>query len=192
MASLKLDGKTGRREDGKKSCWHFDLKFSPRRETPNGITKLFLSSGLLAFPSYRLFIAGSLIIALSGCDQKQQAQLGKQVNSVATNVQKTTADTVENTLQEAFQASQTGGATLRVKTALSVSSRLEGAQIDVDLQGRKIILRGTVINAAQKTIAHSIAQNTLDPKFKVVNRLVVQNSMSRKSSSDGKSRRDAP
>ncbi len=133
-------------------------------------------------------LAVTYCLLLSGCDQKQQAQLEKQVDDVATSVQKTTTSTVENTLQQAFQASQTGGATLRVKTALSVSSRLEGARIDVELQGQKIILRGDVENAAQKTIAHSIAQNTLDPKFKVVNRLVVNSS--KKSLSDGKTRRD--
>lgn len=129
-------------------------------------------------------------LLLSGCDQKQQAQLEKQVEGTAASVQKNTAIAVEKTLVDAFEASQTGGATLRVKTALSVSSRLEGAQIDVELQGQKMILRGTVQSAGQKTIAGSIAQNTLDPKFKVVNRLVV-NSRPKRSSSDGKLRRDA-
>ena len=108
---------------------------------------------------------------MSGCGQPPQAVLESYAENAVTSVQKTTTATVEKTLQDAFQASQTGGATLRVKTALSVSSRLEGAQIDVELQGQKIILRGEVQNAKQKAIAQSIAVNTLDPKFKVVNRL---------------------
>ena len=112
-------------------------------------------------------------IMLSGCDQKQQAELEKHVDNVATSVQRTTTATLEKTLEETAQAAKTGGATWRVKTALSVSSRLEGAHIDVELQGQKIILRGDVQNAQQKTIAHSIAQNTILPKFKIVNRLVV-------------------
>lgn len=120
-------------------------------------------------------------ILLGGCDQKQKVQIEKQVESVAHSVQKTTATTVERTLQETVVASQTGGATLRVKTALAVSSRLDGAQIDVELQGQKIILRGHVQTAGQKRIAHSIAQNTLDPKFKVVNRLIVPSYSPRKS-----------
>ncbi|HEY0075413.1 MAG TPA: BON domain-containing protein [Abditibacteriaceae bacterium] len=120
-------------------------------------------------------------IFFSGCDQKQQTQIEKQVEGVANSVQKTTATTVERTLQETVVASQSGGATLRVKTALTVSSRLEGAQIDVELQGQKIILRGNVQTARQKQIAHSIAQNTLDPKFKIINRLIVPSYSSKKS-----------
>jgi hypothetical protein len=123
----------------------------------------------------------AVCLLLSGCDQKQQARLEKQVEGVANSVQKTTATTVERTLHETVAASQTGGATLRVKTALTVSSRLEGAQIDVELKGQKIILRGNVQTARQKTIAHSIAQNTLDPKFKIINRLIVPSYSPKKS-----------
>src|SRR5688500_1421237 len=126
-------------------------------------------------------------LLLSGCDQQQQ--LEKQVEGVATSVQEATALTVERTLQETLVASQTGGATLRVKTALTVSSRLDGAQIDVELQGQKIILSGSVQTAKQKAIAHSIAQNTLDPKFKVVNRLTVPNYSPNKLSHNDQSRR---
>lgn len=130
-------------------------------------------------------------IGLSGCQPPQQAQLEKQVEGVASAVQKTTAATIERTLQETLVASQTGGATLRVKTALGVSSRLDGAQINVELQGQKIILSGRVQSAAQKRIAQSIAQNTLDPKFKVVNRLVAPSYANRKPSDHEQTRRAA-
>lgn len=128
-------------------------------------------------------------LLFAGCDQQQQSQLEKQADGVATSVQKTTAVAVQNALQETLQAAQTGGATWRVKTALSVSSRLEGAQIDVALQGQKIILRGRVNSPTQKTIAQSIAQNTLDPKFQVVDRLIINSYFTKKSIADGKPQR---
>ncbi len=146
---------------------------------------------IVSFPPVVCLLLSASCLLLSGCGQQTQGSLEKYAENAVTSVQKTTTATVEQTLQEAFQASQTGGATLRVKTALSVSSRLEGAQIDVELKGQNIILRGEVKNAKQKAIAQSIAVNTLDPKFKVVNRLAVPKNTSRKSPNDGKSRRAA-
>ena len=130
-------------------------------------------------------------ICIAGCDQKQQVQLEKQVEGVASSVQKSTALAIDRTLQETMSVSQSGAAAWRVKTALSVSSRLEGAQIDVELQGQKIILHGSVQTVGQKKIAQSIAQNTLDPKFTVVNRLSAISDFSRKPSSYEQSRRAA-
>lgn len=123
---------------------------------------------------------GVLILSLSllsGCDQKQRTQwqssLERQAQSAAQSVQDVATKTAEQTLQETMTATRSGGATLRVKTALAVSSRLDGARIDVELQGQKIVLRGDVPMASQKVIAQNIAKNTLDPKFKIVNRLAV-------------------
>ena len=131
------------------------------------------------------------LLLFSGCQPLQQAQLEKQVEGVANSVQKTTAAAVERTLQETLIASQTGGATLRVKTALGVSSRLHGAQINVELQGQKIILSGRVQNGEQKRIALDIARNTLDPKFQVVNRLSAPSYSNRKPPGHEQTRRSA-
>lgn len=112
--------------------------------------------------------------SLAGCSQMQQAALEKQAGNTAEAVQKAAEKTAAQTWNETVVAARTGGATLRVKTALTVSSRLDGARIDVELQGTNaVVLRGVVLTPKQKSIAHSIAINTLDPKFKVVNKLTV-------------------
>jgi hypothetical protein len=197
MATLKLDGKTGRREDGNvdERVEGRQVKWVNRFCPPFHLFAFLPSqnpSRLPVFPSSRLISIALVIVFACGCDQKQQSHLEKRVEGVANSVQKTTATTVERTLQETVVASQSGGATLRVKTALTVSSRLEGAQIDVELQGQKIILRGNVQTARQKTIAHSIAQNTVDPKFKIINRLVVPSDSPKKSSPKKSFRHEQP
>ena len=135
---------------------------------------------LLALP---LLIA-LVLIALGGCEQKQQASLEKQVEQAADVVQKAaektavqalqdTTSTATKTWSQGAQNLRQGGVALRVKSALALSSRLEGAGIDADLQGNSIVLSGEVLTYQQKTVAQSLAQNIVDPKFKIVNRLKV-------------------
>ena len=121
---------------------------------------------------------------LSGCTQQQQTALEKQVEqgagAVKTAAEKTAAQALRDTTASAAKTwanttknATQGGAALRVKSALALSTRLDGASIDVDLQGNRLILSGEAITVTQKSVAESIAKNTVDPKFRVVNRLKV-------------------
>ena len=126
----------------------------------------------------------ALLIFLAGCDQQQQAVLEKHAEEAvdvvqnaagktATEALEKTSKTATKTLEQSAKDLAQGGVALRVKSALALSSRLDGATIDVDLQGNTIILRGEVLTPKQKAIARSLAENILDPKFQVVNRLKV-------------------
>jgi osmotically-inducible protein OsmY len=159
----ELDGKTGRAERRK------DVM-------KKKISLPFHTFHLPVFPSFRssrLVVASLVLVSVAGCNQTPQAVLEQHAANTAEAVQKAAEKTAMQTWDETVVAARTGGATLRVKTALTVSSRMEGARIDVELQGNKIVLRGVVLTQKQKAIAQSIAVNTLDPKFKVVNKLTV-------------------
>ena len=101
-------------------------------------------------------------------------------NRVTTAAKETAKQAVEDTtttaaqsLQKSIDTLRASNLQLRVRTALGVSQNLGGSSISVALEGKKIILNGTVQNAKQKQIAQQIAVNTLNGKMTVVNKLRV-------------------
>ena len=132
----------------------------------------------------RYLFALPLFIFIAGCNQSQQSALEKQAEQAAEAVQKaaektatqavrdTSATATKTWTQSAKNLGQ-GGVALRVKSALALSTRLDGARIDVELQENKIVLSGEVLTPKQKIVAQNLAQNIVDPKFRIINRLKV-------------------
>lgn len=121
---------------------------------------------------------------LSGCSTQQQTALEKQaeqaVETVKTVTEKNAAQAIRDTSASAAKtwANTTknagqGGVGLRVKSALALSSRLDGASVDVDVQGSRLILTGEVLTSTQKNVAENLVENIADPKFRIVNRLKI-------------------
>ena len=67
--------------------------------------------------------------------------------------------------------------TPKIKVALGANATLSGSQINVDTMtdGRRIILRGTVVNNEQRIVAEALAKKNA-PGFIIQNELVVQGS----------------
>lgn len=124
------------------------------------------------------------LLILAGCSTQQQTALEKQaeqaVGTVKTAAEKSAGQVLRDTSASAAKtwantaknASQ-GGVGLRVKSALALSSRLNGASIDIDVQGNNLILIGSVLNSTQKSVAENLVTNIADPKFRIVNRLKI-------------------
>ncbi len=119
---------------------------------------------------------------LTGCSTQQQTALEKQaeqaVETVRTVTEKNAAQAIRDTSESAAKTwakttknAGQGGVGLRVKSALALSSRLDGANVDIDVQGSNLILIGEVQNSTQKVVAESLVRNIADPKFRIVNRL---------------------
>jgi osmotically-inducible protein OsmY len=124
------------------------------------------------------------VCCLSGCDGQQQAfienKAGEAASAVKDAAQKTATDTLRDTTDNALKTltktaanTRQGGVALRVKTALALSSRLEGSRIDVELQGNSIVLKGEALTVEQKSVAGTLAKNIADAKFRIDNQLKV-------------------
>ena len=134
--------------------------------------------------NFRILPPAIGFLLLAGCSTQQQAAVEKQaekaVETVKTTAGKNAAQAFRDTSESAAKTwantaknAGQGGVGLRVKSAIALSSRLDGASIDVDVQGNRLILIGEVLTPTQKTVAESLVKSVADPKFRVVNRLKV-------------------
>lgn len=137
-------------------------------------------------------IALAALSTVAGCTDKNN---NGQPDSVATGAQvdksvANMANAAENHVDAAAKdvsnaATNTGKAvggaadavveTPKIKTALLNNPSLAGANINVDTKGeaKTINLTGTVKNAAQKTLAASIAKKEAGAQYKINNQLTV-------------------
>lgn len=124
----------------------------------------------------------ALTFILAGCSQQQQEEVKNQVNNTvsqvgneAEHVGKQVETQTQPLVAKASNAATDSGITLRVKTAMGVSKALDSASIDVSTKNKVLYLQGTVKNSAQKTLALSIAKNTVGPDIKISDQLKVNN-----------------
>lgn len=117
-----------------------------------------------------------LLLTLAGCSQQQQSEVansaeraGESARNAAVQVQTQAAPAIK----EAGKVMSDASLTLKVKTALSASDKLDSSALNVDTKDQVVYLKGTVPDAAQKAIAESLAKNTVSAGVKVVNQLQV-------------------
>lgn len=104
-------------------------------------------------------------LALTGCNQKQQAEANDAAQRVKTGSQRA--------LQQAERGLSNANLTMKVKSAMSSSQKLNTSGINVDTVDRVVYLKGTVISADQKALANRIANDTVGNDVKVVDQLVI-------------------
>jgi hypothetical protein len=119
----------------------------------------------------RLLFAGALL-TLPGCSPR--------VGNVETPVVDAARHHARREVQKVEASLGDNGITLRVTTAMTASSRLDTARIQVDTHDRVVTLSGSVPSPDQKALAARIAQDTVAPGVQVVNHVKVA------------SKRDAP
>jgi len=123
-----------------------------------------------------LVVGIGLAVLLAGCSPKEQAEAertAKELGSEASNAAKAAATQAQPALNEAGKKLSDGAITLRVKTAMTTSGKLDSSGIDVSTKNRTVYLQGQVPDAGQKALAQRIAHDTVEPDVKVVNQLAV-------------------
>jgi osmotically-inducible protein OsmY len=112
-----------------------------------------------------LLVLVPAILALAGCNARQKAEVDRTTERVTTQTQHAVHDTK--------QALSDSGITLKVKTAMGTSDKLNTKGINVDTKDKVVHLKGTVADAGQKALAERIAKDTVGPDVKVSNELEV-------------------
>ena len=112
-----------------------------------------------------LALAG-LAVLLAGCDAHQKAEANNKTQEAKTEIQKATANAKHDLTD--------GTVTLKVKSAMIPSDKLNTSGINVDTKDKVVFLKGTVPDANQKALAERIAKDTVGNDIKVVNQLAVK------------------
>jgi osmotically-inducible protein OsmY len=112
-----------------------------------------------------LALAG-LAALLAGCDDHQKAEANNKAQEAKTEIQKAT-DNAKKELTD-------GTVTLKVKSAMNSSDKLNTSGINVDTKDKVVTLKGSVPDASQKSLAERIAKDTVGSDIKVVNQLAVK------------------
>lgn len=126
---------------------------------------------------FKLLIPLAIAVVMVGCTPQQQATVENTAQRTGDAIERTAeqaGNTARPAMQEAKEEVTDSGLTLKVKTALSASDKVSATGIDVDTENRVVHLKGVVPNANQKTVAETIAKNTVGKDVKVVNQLQVQ------------------
>lgn len=131
--------------------------------------------------SIRPFLAAlALLAVLTGCTEKTQQEVSDTATTVAGEVRdsaESAAESVGEAAESAGEAIQeTGvaaGVAAEVKTALMVSEQVETSQLNVDVEGETVFLRGTVPAEEQVALAEQIAADTVAEGTTVTNELTV-------------------
>jgi osmotically-inducible protein OsmY len=63
---------------------------------------------------------------------------------------------------------------MKVKTAMTASSKLNTSGIDVDTKDKVVTINGAVADGNQRQLAERIAKDTVGPDVQVVNKLQVR------------------
>lgn len=140
--------------------------------------------------------AGAILFTLTGCADRNKngqpddvatsgevANTADKMGDAAANTADKMGDAaakagdkVADAAQDAGKAIAGAGAaavtTPSIKTALGAQKALNGSSIDVDTNGttKTVTLKGTVKNAAQKSLAEAVTKKNA-PDYKVVNQL---------------------
>ena len=104
-------------------------------------------------------------IALTGCSPQQKAEAGGAANRAQTQLSQA-ADNAKHGLTD-------GTITLKVKSAMNASDKLNTSAINVDTKDKVVHIRGAVADASQKALAERIAKDTVGQDVKVVNELAM-------------------
>jgi hypothetical protein len=107
-----------------------------------------------------------LSVALAGCSREQRVEAGHRAQQAGQKIRETAA-TAQKGLSD-------GAITAKVKSAMSLSDKLDTSTIDVDTKDRVVHLRGTARDGTQKALAERIASDTVASDTKVVSELAVR------------------
>jgi osmotically-inducible protein OsmY len=115
-----------------------------------------------------MILAGlcAAVVGLSGCNHQQQVEANNQAQRAKKDIQTATAD--------AGKKLTDAGITLKVKTAMTASSKLNTSGINVDTKNKMVTLNGAVADDNQRQLAERIAKDTVGPDVQVVNKLQVR------------------
>jgi osmotically-inducible protein OsmY len=109
-------------------------------------------------------LAGAAL-ALAGCNQQQKVEANSASQKAKNQIEQATA-TAKHDLTD-------GTITLKVKSAMNSSDKLNTSAVNVDTKDKVVHLRGAVPSADQKALAERIAKDTVGQDVKVVNELAV-------------------
>jgi len=112
-------------------------------------------------------------LALFGCNKQEQADAKDKAEHVGKQVEQA-AKTAGSKIEE-------GGVTLKVKSAMSLSNKLNTSGINVDTIDKVVHLRGTVTDENQRALAERIAKDTVGKDIQVVNELQIKPAAKEKS-----------
>jgi len=117
-------------------------------------------------------VAALAAFVLTGCSQHDKVEAGNQARRVGQEIKQTAA--------QAQKGISDGSITLKVKTAMGASDRLDTGDINVDTVNRVVHLKGTVPDAAQKTLAERIAHDTVGSDVTIMSHLAIRSPKSAK------------
>ncbi len=106
-----------------------------------------------------------LALSLAGCSNQERADAGNKADRAV----KDAGQALKNAGSTLSDASVTG----KVKSAMSVSDKLDSSDVDVDTKNKVVYIRGKVADENQRALAERIAQDTVGNDIKVVNELKV-------------------
>jgi osmotically-inducible protein OsmY len=111
-------------------------------------------------------ICALALAGLTGCNERQKVE--------ASNSARRAGDEIKQATARAQHDLSDGTITLKVKTALVDSDKLDTSAINVDTKDKVVHLRGTAASADQKQLAERIARDTVGKDVKVVSELGVR------------------
>jgi hyperosmotically inducible protein len=126
------------------------------------------------FPKNRRFTSMKILsliailgwaVSLVGCSQQQKAEAGNAADNAQKQV-KTAAVTAKHDLTD-------GTITLKVKSAMNASDKLDTSHINVDTKDKVAHIRGSVPTSDQKALAERIAKDTIGSDVKISSELAV-------------------
>ena len=106
------------------------------------------------------------IAGMTGCSNQQRVEAGNQANRAGHEIKQAAAN-VQKDLSD-------GSITLKVKSAMNASDKLNTSGINVDTANKVVHLKGAVSDASQKTLAERIARDTVGNDITVMSHLTVQ------------------
>ena len=121
-----------------------------------------------------------LALPLAGCSRQERADAGDKAERAA--------EQAEHALKDAGKSLSDGSITMKVKSAMSVSDKLNSSDIDVDTKNKVVHLRGTVADENQRALAERIAVDTVGADVKVMNELKVGSNKSQENKAKAKAK----
>ncbi len=112
-----------------------------------------------------LIVLAGVAIALAGCNPQQKAEAGGAAKKAQNQLEQATK-TAKHDLTD-------GTVTLKVKSAMNASDKLNTSHINVDTKDKITHLRGAVPDATQKALAERIAKDTVGSDIQIVNELAI-------------------
>lgn len=111
-------------------------------------------------------ICALALAGLTGCNERQKVEASNSAQRAGTEIKQATSK-AQHDLSD-------GTITLKVKSAMSASDKLDTSGINVDTKDKVVHLRGTAASADQKALAERIAHDTVGQDVKVISELGVR------------------